>query len=157
MHFLCTVGIQELNSFAKLRASYDTVVNKQELLSLDQFVNGDKLHLCNLVSHGLALRHKAARPGGGVLYKWACERNAASVCITDGMRNAGIRNAADEVYIGQRAALYIMLSHYLAVSGTHSFYCNALVDRVGIAVVGPQERAYLQVVYVTLAEYFRAL
>ena len=89
MDFLSTVGVQELNGFAELSASYNAVVDKQELFTLDKLVNGNKLHLCNLVSHGLALRHEAAGPCGGVLYKWACERNAASVCVTDCVRNAG--------------------------------------------------------------------
>ena len=157
MDFLSTVGVQELNSFAELSASYNAVVDKQELFTLDKLVNGNKLHLCNLVSHGLALRHEAAGPCGGVLYKWACERNAASVCVTDCVRNAGIRNAADEVNIGQVAALDIVFSHDLAVSGAHGLNGDSLVYRVGVAVVCPQEGADLEVVDVTLAEHLCAL
>ena len=33
MDFLSTVGVQELNSFAELSASYNAVVDKQELLT----------------------------------------------------------------------------------------------------------------------------
>ena len=157
MDFLSTVGVQELNSFTELSASYNAVVDKQELFTLDKLVNGNKLHLCNLVSHGLALRHEAAGPCVGVLYKWACERNAASVCVTDCVRNAGIRNAADEVNIGQVAALDIVFSHDLAVSGSHGLNGDSLVYRVGVAVVCPQEGADLEVVDVTLAEHLRAL
>ena len=39
MDFLSTVGVQELNSFAELSASYNAVVDKQELFTLDKLVN----------------------------------------------------------------------------------------------------------------------
>ena len=157
MHFLGAVGIQELYRFTHLRSSDDAVVYEQELLPLDEFVHGDKLHLCNLVSHGLALRHEAARPGGGILYKRTCERDTAAVCVAYRVGNAGIRDAADEIHVRQCAVLDIVLRHDLAVAGTHGLHGDSLVDRVRIAVVGPQEGADPEVLLAALAEHFRAL
>ena len=141
MHFLCAVLIQELDCFPHLSASYDTVINEQQFLALDKLVDRDELHLCDHISHTLALGHKASRPGGGVLDKGSCERNSAAVSVADSVGNTRIGNSAYIVNIGETAVFNVCLRHNFAVACSHSFNGHTLVNSGGIAVVCPHKRA----------------
>ena len=70
-----------------------------------------------------------------------CKGNAASVGISDSMRNTRIGNAADIINIGKTSVLDICLCHYLAVAHSHSLNVYPLINGVGIAVICPEECA----------------
>ena len=59
------------------------------------------------------------------------------------MRHAGIRHARDVVHIGQAALCELLPRHDVAVMVAHDLDVHALVIRVGVSVVRPEEAADL--------------
>ncbi len=157
MYFLCAVLIEELYRLSHLCAADDTVIDKEELLSLDKLMNGYKLHLGNYVSHALIRRHEASRPCGGILYKRTCKRDTAPVCVADSVRCSRIRDSAYEINVRKSACCDVVFSHYLAVAGTHDFNVDALIAGCRVAVICPEEGAYLHLGGVALCHYLAAV
>ena len=73
------------------------------------------------------------------------------------MGSTRIGDAADVVNIGEPAVLDVVLSHYLAVACTHYLNVYALIYGIGIAVVGPEEGAYLHLGRITCTEHLAAV
>ena len=142
MHFLCTVGIQEIHGFLELSAAHDGVIHKQKALVFDQLMHGDLLHSCHLGAVGLLLRCKATRPGRRILDIRTGEGHLGAVRIANGVRNTGIRHAADVIQRRSRIGFLVHFCHDLTVAVAHGFYVNALVDRGGITVIRPKEGAH---------------
>ena len=139
MHFFCPVLIEKFHRFPHLCASYNAVIYKQQFFAFNQIMHRNQLHFCNFIPHGLAGWHKASRPSWRILNKRSCKRNAAAVCIADGVRNAGIRHTAHIIDIGQFSVFDIRFRHDFPVSGTHHFDVDPFIARIRIAVICPQE------------------
>ena len=145
MHFLGAGLVEELYCFPKLRAANYGVVHEQQLLAAYEPVDGQLLHLCHLVPYGLVVGHEGPRPGRRILYEGPCEGLAAAGRIAYGVGHSGVGNAGHVVHVGKRAAVYLGLSHALAVVVAHKLHVYALVIGVRIAVVAPKEGADLHV------------
>ena len=139
MDFLRTVFIEKLNRFPHLCAPNNAVIYEKKFLAPNEFRNRNQLHFCNPIPHGLIGWHEASRPCGCILDKRSCKWNAASVGVTNGVRNTRIRNAADIIHVRKLSVFHIVLRHDLTVFGTHHFYIHALVAGGGIPVIRPEE------------------
>ena len=122
-----TVVIEELDSLSELSAANDGVINKEQILALNELVNRYLLHLCHLVTLLLVGRHKASRPGRSIFDKRSCKRHTAFVGISDGVRCSGIRHSS---YIIQTLCVlyfHVMAGHDFTVAVTHGFNIYSLV------------------------------
>ena len=88
MDLLGAVFIEEFHRLPQLGAPDDAVVHQQQLLVLNELVDGDLLHLGHHVPLPLGGGHKAPGPSGGVLDEGAAEGNLALVGVADGVRAA---------------------------------------------------------------------
>ena len=91
-------------------------------------------------------RSKASRPGGSVLDKRSCEGDAASVRVADSVGSARVGDTADIVDVLILAARLIIVRNYSTVAIAHYLHVLAFIRRGGVAVVAPEERAYLHFV-----------
>ena len=67
---------------------HEGVINKEQTLVFDQFMNGNLLHLRDLISLFLTGRNKTSRPSRSILNKRSGKRNAAFLRITDCVRRS---------------------------------------------------------------------
>lgn len=138
MHFFCAACVEELGRFAQLCAAHDGVIDEQEALALDEVVHRDEFHFGDEVALALVRRHEGARPCGRVFDERAGERYAGLVGVADGVRDAGIRYAGDNIGVDVIAA-----GECAAAVIAHALDGDALVAGGRVAVVDPQERADL--------------
>ena len=137
MHAAGSVLIQELDRLAELCTADDGVVDEQQILVGDKIVHGYLLHLGDLVAVALLSRHEGARPCGRVFDERARKVLAAAVGIADGVRRAGIGNAADVVDLNIADILLVVIRHDSAVAVAHDLDVHTLVGRGRVAVVAP--------------------
>ena len=104
------------------------------------------LHLGDAVAHVLVRGHERARPGGGVLDEGPREGASAFLRVADGVRYAGVGHAGHEVDVRHCAGCGLVARHDGAVAVAHHLDVHALVVRVRVTVVHPQEGAYLHAV-----------
>ena len=146
MHFGSSGFVQELHGALQLGAADDGVVHEEKFLALYQFRHRDHLHLGDLISHLLLLRHEGPGPGRGVFNERPCERLVALIGVAYGMRHAGVGHSRNEIHVGHGAVLHLLARHDLAVAVAHDLNVDPLIVGVGVTVVGPQERADLHLV-----------
>ena len=60
MHRIRSVMVKEVNRFLKLCTSDDGIVNKQQILILNQLMNRNLLHFRNTVALSLSSRREAS-------------------------------------------------------------------------------------------------
>ena len=133
------VGVQEFDRLLELGAPNNGIIHKEQLLFLDQLVDGDLLHLSHLVPLRLAGGHEAPCPGGGVFDEGTGEGDAALVGVANGVRGAGVGDAADVVDVLVVACLSVAGGHDGAVAIAHGLHVDPFISRGGIAVIRPQE------------------
>ena len=146
MHFLGAALVQEVHRLVQLRAAHDGVVHEQQLLLVDELGDVDLLHLRHAVAHFLVARHERARPCGRVLDEGAGEGGLALRRVADGVRHARVGHAGHVVELGHAARRGFVAGHDGAVAIAHDLDVHALVVRVRVAVVHPQEGADLHLV-----------
>ena len=110
MDFLCTVCIQEIDRFLELCAADNRIVDKKQLLVLNEVVDRDLLHMRDPVPLRLVDRHEGTCPSWRIFDESPCEGDPRFVCVADRVRGAGIRNAADIIDILCLSALLVVLT-----------------------------------------------
>ena len=99
MDFLCTAGIEEFGGFTKLGAADDGIIDEEQTLALDEIVNGDELHVGNLIADLLIGRHEGTGPGRGVLDERTGEWDALLVGIAYSVGSTGVGDTGNDVDI----------------------------------------------------------
>ena len=98
----------------------------------------DQLHLCDEVSAALHGGHKGTRPGRSIFDKRSGIGNTGFIGVTDGMCNAGIRYACDDIGMN-RAGISFCKSSAAVI--THALHADSLVGRRGVSIINPEECA----------------
>ena len=143
VNLLGTAVVEELCGFSELGTAHDGVVDEQELLSLDQLVDRNELHLCDQIAFVLMGGHEGTGPGRRIFNEGSCEFHGGFVRITDGVCDTGVGNTRNE--IGLDHAL-ISLGKAFAAVITHFFNGHAFVRGGRIAVVDPKEGTDLHLI-----------
>ncbi len=107
-------------------------------------MNGNHLHLCNLVTLALVGGHETSRPCGSIFDKGSCKGNTAFVCITDCVGCSGIGHAAYIVDALAKSVYLVFPRHNGAVFCSHRFNADSLVSCGGVTVITPEESADFQ-------------
>ena len=139
VYFFCPCLEQELRCFPQLGAPDDRIVDQNDTLIVNQFMNRDQFHFGNQVPLALDSWHKGTGPGRRIFNKGTGERNAAFVGIPHRMGDTGIRNPGYDVRVTFRYV--IALGHVSTAVIPHLFHGNAFVKRRRITVIHPQESA----------------
>ena len=69
MYFTCAAAVQILRGLPKLCAADYGIVDQQQFLAGDQFVDRDQFHLGDQISSALMSRHKGPGPCGRIFNK----------------------------------------------------------------------------------------
>ena len=101
-------------------------------------MNRDQLHLCDEVSAALHGRHKGTRPGRRIFDERSGIGNTGFIGVTDGMCNAGIRYACDDIGMNRAGISFCEGS---AAVITHALHADTFVGGRGISIINPEECA----------------
>ena len=140
MDFFCAALVQKISCLTKLRPADDGVIDHQQALSRDEFVDGDELHLRYQVPAALYGRHEGTRPGGGIFYKRTRIWDAGFVGVAHGVSDAGVGYAGRAVRPDMLPG-FVSPCQHPAASVTDVLDVQTFVSRAGKAIVYPKEAA----------------
>ena len=134
MNFFSSTLIQELCGLTKLRSANNGIINEEQALALDQFMDRDQLHMGDQVTGILDRWHEGARPGRCVFNERTGKWNAGFIGISNRMGNSGIGHTSYRI-----RCHIIPLCHTGSTVTAHLFYTDTLVDAGRISIIDPQK------------------
>lgn len=137
------VLVEEVRGLPQLGASDNGVVDKQQAAPLYQLMDGDELHMRDKVPLALEGGHKGPGPGGGILYKGPGEGYARGVGVAHGVGGAGVGHAGHVVWPCPGETVPLCQKGAAVVA--HLLHVDSLVRGGGVAVIYPEEGAYLHI------------